>query len=422
MNPRNLDDWLAYAERSHSQEIDMGLTRVREVADRMALLEPGATRFVIVAGTNGKGSTTVAIAALLQEMGFKTGATLSPHVHRFNERVQIGGAQLDDEHLCAAFAAVDAARGEIALTYFEFATLVALESFRREAVDVAVLEVGLGGRLDAFNIVAAEIAVVTSIGLDHQAFLGDDLEQIGREKAGVFRAGQTVVLGAVTQSVRDAAASLHCRILAAGEQFESTEQQDSWSYRSDSMQFEQLPRGGLAPANWSMALTVVEQFAPPSRAQLEAALHTARLPGRLERWQCAGRSLVLDVAHNPAGARFLQQQLERVFPERHFLGILGMLSDKKPVEVVAELRCVSAWLLVPTSGARGQSAEALRARLEDRITVEIAVDFESALQQALSSAAEGSGILIAGSFSIVEQARNWLINSSASGFAVQAWP
>jgi dihydrofolate synthase/folylpolyglutamate synthase len=419
MNPRNLDDWLEYAERSHSKDIDMGLTRVRKVADRMGLLEPGATRFVIVAGTNGKGSTTVAIAGLLLEMGFKTGATLSPHVHRFNERVQIDGAQLDDERLCEAFAAVDAARGDIALTYFEFATLVALESFRREAVDVAVLEVGLGGRLDAFNIVSADIAVVTSIGLDHQAFLGDDLEQIGREKAGVFRERQTVVLGAVTRSVRETAEKLHCQIFAAGEQFEVTEQQHFWSYRSDSMQYDQLPRGALAPANWSMALTVVQQLAPPSRAQLEAALGRARLPGRLERWQCAGRLVVLDVAHNPAGARFLQQQLDRIFPDRQFFGILGMLSDKMPAQVVAELRCVSDWLLVPTIGTRGQDAQALLAQLEDHAGVEVTSDFESALQQALSSVAEGSGILVCGSFSVVEQARNWLTNSSASGLAVQ---
>lgn len=424
MNNRTLTDWLEYAESAHPKGIDMGLERVRRVADRMGLLEQTNTRYVIVAGTNGKGSTTVAIETLLGEMGITVGATLSPHVHRFNERVRIAGNELDDVALCEAFAAVEAARcgrvsGEredIPLTYFEFATLVALEAFRRAGVDISVLEVGLGGRLDAFNIIDAEVAVVTSIGLDHQAFLGDDIEQIGREKAGVFRSGQTVVLGNVSQSVHAEAARLNCLTLAAGEAFDAPEAAASWDYHSERVSFSALPRGQLAPANWALALTAVMHFQTPERRQLEAAIARAVLPGRLEQWHVRDQLVVLDVAHNPAGAAFLSAQLERVFPGKRFTGILGMLRDKDPAGVIAELASVSSWVVAPTLGVRSLDAAALATQLAGSpagvgVSVRVSGDWPSALQLALSSCQEGDGILAIGSFSVVEQARNWLLKS-----------
>lgn len=421
MDNRTLTDWLEYAENTHPQGIDMGLERVRRVAVRMGLLEKSNTRYVIVAGTNGKGSTTVAIETLLGEMGITVGATLSPHVHRFNERVRIAGKDLDDVALCEAFAAVEAARcgrdAVIPLTYFEFATLVALESFRRAGVDIAVLEVGLGGRLDAFNIIDADVAVVTSIGLDHQAFLGSDIEQIGREKAGVFRSGQTVVLGNVSQSVLDEAARLGCLTLAAGEAFDAPETSADWDYHSERISFSSLPRGRLAPANWALALTAVLYFQTPERQQLEAAIARATLPGRLEQWRLHDRLLVLDVAHNPAGAAFLSSQLERLFPGKRFTGILGMLRDKDPAGVVAELPCVSKWVVAPTLGERCLDAQALASQLTSTnptragVSVSVSADWPAALETALSSCQQGDGILAIGSFSLIEQARNWLLKS-----------
>ena len=176
---RTLDDWLAYIEGLHPSSIDMGLERVAAIGKRLGVLKPAAVS-VIIAGTNGKGSTTIAAEALLLAAGKRVGATLSPHVHRFNERVRIQGEPLSDAQLCHHFQRIEASRGEIGLTYFEFATLVALDAFAQAQVEVALLEVGLGGRLDAFNIVDADIAIVTSIGRDHEDYLGDDLSQIGR--------------------------------------------------------------------------------------------------------------------------------------------------------------------------------------------------------------------------------------------------
>ncbi len=410
--PQTLEQWLEYAENNHPLNIDMGLERVRQVAGEMGLLDRQGTSYIIVAGTNGKGSTTTAIAELLTQAGLNTGSTLSPHVHRFNERVQINGRELDDASLCAAFARVDGARGEIPLTYFEFATLVALESFRQAAVDVAVLEVGLGGRLDAFNIISADIAVVTSIGLDHQDFLGDDIEQIGREKAGVFRDGQKVILGHVTESVRAAAAGLNCAVQALDVDFRVEEQVESWSYFSAGLNLEDLPRGVLAPANLALAIAAASSLVQLTAEQIEEAIRRARLPGRMEKWQCGERLILLDVAHNPAAAEFLAAQLERCHPELDFVGILGMLKGKMPVEVVSALPMVNRWLLAPTLGARSRSARELRDVLTGYIESSAYEEFSTAMNEALSSAPAGSGILVLGSFSVVEQARNWLIKSS----------
>ena len=191
---RNLTEWLGHMEALNPASIDLGLERVREVGERMEVLAPASVS-VIVAGTNGKGSTCVCLERILLASGRRTGCTLSPHLESFRERVRINGVEADSATLCAAFEAVEAARGDLALTYFEYSCLATLFCFKAAAVDVAILEVGLGGRLDAFNIVDAQVAVVTSIGLDHMAYLGDSCEAIGAEKAGVFRTGQHIVLG-----------------------------------------------------------------------------------------------------------------------------------------------------------------------------------------------------------------------------------
>jgi dihydrofolate synthase/folylpolyglutamate synthase len=409
--PKTLQQWLDYAESSHPKNIDMGLERVREVAERMNLLEPRDVRYVIVAGTNGKGSTTTALAALLTQTGLKTGSTLSPHVHRFNERVQINCREVEDSALCLAFAQVDAAREDIPLTYFEFSTLVALECFRQAQVDVAVLEVGLGGRLDAFNIISADVAVITSIGLDHQDFLGDDIEQIGREKAGVFRSNQQVVLGTVTASVHAAAAELDCATQTLNIDFHVAEQAESWSYASPDLKLPELPRGVLAPTNVALAITAASALVDLDADQISRAILAARLTGRMERWSCDGRLILLDVAHNPDGARFLSGQLACCYPGMSFIGILGMLQGKLPVEVVSELPMVSRWLLTATDGPRARSGLELAEVLQGQSDVQVAEELAAAMELALSSAPAGSGILVAGSFSVVEQARNWLINS-----------
>ena len=417
MRPISLAEWLTYAEAQHPENIEMGLERTRLVAERLGVLERPWDFTYIVAGTNGKGSTTVALESLLLEQGYRPGATLSPHVHVFNERVRLNGVEASDPELCEAFAAVDSARGDVPLTYFEFSALVALVAFQRARIEVAILEIGLGGRLDAFNVIDADVAVVTSIGLDHQAFLGDDLEQIGREKAGVFRQGQTVVLGAVTDSVRQAARALNCLSLEAGRDFLVAQRQNGWDYRGPPGSFTELPSGALAPTNWGLAITAAGEHADLDRSRVVAAIARGALPGRLEQHMLGSLPLLLDVAHNPAGAAFLAAELDRTRPGARFIGVLGMLADKPPEGVVAALgERVTRWLAVPTSGARAQDAPSLCSRLAPELAVIPCDTVAAGLDRALSSRGSEDGILVIGSFSVVEQARNWLSNQpSADG-------
>ncbi|MFW6092514.1 MAG: bifunctional folylpolyglutamate synthase/dihydrofolate synthase [Pseudomonadota bacterium] len=417
--PASLVEWLRYVEGVHTAGIDLGLERIGAVARRLGFEPPAyacAPRTVIVAGTNGKGSTCIALEAVLAAHGLRVGTTLSPHVHRFNERVRVAGRTLDDRTLCDAFAAVEAARGSVPLTYFEFSALVALCCFRGAAVDVAILEVGLGGRLDAFNLVAADVAVVTSIGLDHQSWLGDDLEGIGREKAGVFRPGQRVVLGAeVTDSVVAAASALGCRTTRLGRDFRVVTQGDTWAFRGREYRFENLPGGGLAAENCALALEAAGHLMPLDGGGAAAALAGAGLPGRVETWYLGPerRLLLLDVAHNPAAARFLRRLLSVRHPGKRFVAVLGMLEDKDAEAVAAELASLADdWICVSTRGARGQSGRDLAVRvcgaLGSRSRVCSAGDAGDGLERALSRCHRGDAMLAFGSFDVVEQVRDLL--------------
>src|SRR5690606_3598419 len=230
-SPRSLDDWLRIQETVHGTGIDLTLERVREVAQRMRLLPPAA-RVITVAGTNGKGSTVACLAMLLRALGHRAGSFTSPHLVRYHERIRVDGADAGDAELLAAFEAIEAARGDITLTFFEFNALAALHVFAARGVDFAVLEVGLGGRLDAVNIVDAEAAIVCSIGLDHADWLGTDIEAIGREKAGVFRAGSLAVVadGAMVASVEAEARRIGARAVVAGRDYAWTQEsgQSGW--------------------------------------------------------------------------------------------------------------------------------------------------------------------------------------------------
>ncbi len=424
--PRTLDDWQRYAESVHPVGIDMGLERIGVVADRLGFDGPDrrpAPRSVIVAGTNGKGSTCMALEALLTASGLRVGTTLSPHLHRFNERVRIDAAEADDPTLCEAFAAVDAARGEIPLTYFEFSALVALTCFRAAAVDVAVLEVGLGGRLDAFNLVSADVAVITSIGLDHQAYLGDDLDGIGREKAGVLRQGRPAVLGReVTASVTQAAAALGCPLRRLGEDFDVVERQADWDLLG-TLSVTGIRRGDLPPHNCALAVEAAAFLAEPTSAAVRG-LADVRLPGRFETWRLAGGlgpMLVLDVAHNPAGATFLREQLALRLPEQHFVAVSGMLEDKDSAGVAAAIGdIVRRWVCVSTLGSRGLSGDALAARIDRADAVDATADAAEGLQRALSLCAPGDGILAFGSFNLVERMRDLLRDGFAGAVPVGA--
>jgi len=421
--PRTLNDWLAYAESVHPVGIDMGLERVGQVAGRMGLIntpEAAARRAVIVAGTNGKGSSCMALETLLAAAGRRVGTTLSPHVEVFNERVRIDGSLASDALLCAAFDAVETARGDIPLTYFEFSALVALECFRRAEVEFSILEVGLGGRLDAFNIVDAELAIITSIALDHQAYLGDDREAIGREKAGVLRPRQRVVVGsAVSDSVLAAAAALDCSVAQLGRDFHVRESAGGWSFDSPGQQFNELPYGALAPYNCALALAAAETLVRPAGPGTGRALAAAALPGRFETWRLSGgRLLVLDVAHNPAGAEFLRAALERRYPGRRFIAVLGMLADKDSAGVTAAMAgLVHGWVCVSTQGDRALSAAALVQRVNGSAPALAEDDEPRALQQALSLCGPEDGIVVFGSFGLAARMRDVLLADSADAAA-----
>ena len=428
---RTLDEWLAFAGQQHAVGIDMGLERVARVAEAMGFTAPDrrpAPRSIIVAGTNGKGSTTLFSESLLLAAGLKVGATISPHVHRFNERIRIDGREADDAMLCAGFEAVESARGETTLTYFEYSALVAFWVFRNAGADVAVLEVGLGGRLDAMNLVGADVAVITSIGLDHEAYLGSDLDGIGREKAGVMRPGRPVVAGTeVTDSVIATAGQLGCALRWMGRDFRVSQTADSWCWSDATQSFDHLAWGDLAPYNCALAIAAVRELRPITSAMVRHALATATLPGRLEAWRLRATLVLVDVAHNPAGAAFLAQLAAVRYPKRRFVVVLGMLNDKDASGVPEALGAmVSAWVCVPTRGPRGQSGAELAGRLRlaaslglpasmvpQAPSVTVAETVTAGLERALAEAGSVDGVLAFGSFSVVEDVRNVLLQEGA---------
>ncbi|NIP15499.1 MAG: bifunctional tetrahydrofolate synthase/dihydrofolate synthase [Pseudomonadales bacterium] len=418
--PATLPGWLQYIEEQHPQKIELGLDRVKSVAARLGVHKPAPVS-IIIAGTNGKGSTTTFAEAVLLGAGLSVGATLSPHLHVFNERIRVNGRCCGDAELVAAFERVEAARNGVPLTYFEFAALAALQVFRSAAVDVAVLEVGLGGRLDAFNIVDAEVAVVTSIGLDHQSFLGDDLETIGREKAGVFRVGQKVVLGGdVTESVRAQARALGCAVVEPERGYRVEGEADgSWRFAGLGLDLPALPAGGLAPENCAMGLCAARlaleagdgadrEYRRITDDLVRAAVTRAKLPGRLETVAWRDRRVLLDVAHNPAGAQFLSAQL-RARGYGPVIGIIGSLGDKDTEGVARNLAAnVRRWVCVGVDDDRGLPAAEVAERVAGVSPCETAPDAESALDQARSLTGPGDVILVCGSFSIVGQVRAFL--------------
>ena len=363
---RSLDDWLDYIETIHPSNWELGLDRIGSVADRLDLRKPAPTS-VIVAGTNGKGSTCVCLEQVLIASSLTVGCTLSPHVHVFNERVRINGADLGDAALCAAFEVVEAGRGDTLLTYFEFTSLAALYCFKEAGVDVAVLEIGLGGRLDAFNIVDGDIAVITNIGIDHTDWLGDTREQIGAEKAGILRRGQQVMLGPdMPASVLEPATGLAGTCAQVGREIEYRDDpQGQWRLLLDGRVLGDLPRGRFPIVNCALALAAANAILPVDVAAARAAIEGAWMPGRCEEIVRGERHWVVDVAHNPLGAGYLRGELPRRYPDARIVAVLGTLADKDAEGILAALDdIVGRWVLVDAPPPRGLTAAALAERLD----------------------------------------------------------
>ncbi len=420
---RTLAAALAFQESAHARSIDLGLERVRTVADRLDLLHPDCP-VATIGGTNGKGSTAAQLAALLRAAGRRAGLFTSPHLLRYQERIQVDGVPVAEEPLLEAFERIDAVRGPITLTFFEYNTLAALWVFRAAGVEAMVLEVGLGGRLDATNILDADVAVLCSVGMDHRDWLGDTLELIGAEKAGIFRAGRPVVLGsdAMPASVWERARALGCELWTAGREFRIEIDGDGygpqpWNYRSAVCRLDALPApalpGAIQYANAASALTALNLLSVADAcdpARVAAGLLAVRLPGRLQRVP-GNVEWILDVAHNVPAAQVLAQALDAWPPAGRTIAVAAVLADKDASGIAAALdRQVDHWVLASLEDQpRGLPAAALQARLPPlRGALESARDVPAACERARALAQPGDRIVAFGSFHVVGPALQWL--------------
>ena len=404
----DLNRWLAHISGQHDQVIDMGLSRMHLMVERLNLGRPAGS-VITIAGTNGKGTTATAIEALLSSHGVSVGTTLSPHIKRFNERVRIDGVDADDARICEAFAAIEAARADLPLTYFEFGALAALWCFKDAHVDVAILEIGLGGRLDAFNVVNADIAVITSIGLDHQEYLGGTLEQIGAEKAGIFRAGQKVVLGAdMPLSVWAACEELALSPVAVGiDLIISTDpKQGVWQLTLPENETLELPMGNLSCHNMAVAVAAASSIVTLNKERLSDVVRRTKMSGRLEIALLQGRTCIHDVGHNSAGIKFLWHELQARDLVPEYI-VCCMLDGKDHASVYKTLAEYSSapWALVSSHGDRALSSQQLAQSMN--ITAPCFDTMQEGLDHALSATQPGSVILLFGSFNCVEQS-TWL--------------
>ena len=407
--PETLDGWLGLLEVRHGQSIQLGLDRVRAVRDALQL--PQTCPVFTIGGTNGKGSTCALLEAVLLAAGYRVGLYTSPHLLRYNERVRINGRDADDAALVDAFAEVERARGEIPLTYFEHGTLAAWVAFCRAGLDAIILEVGLGGRLDAVNVFEPDCAIVTSVAMDHMDYLGDSREAIGFEKAGIFRAGRPAICGdpLPPESLVAHANAIGAKLSVSGRDFGFSGDQNQWAFwiaggsRRGGLAYPAL-RGAnqlLNAAAVMAACEAVRDLIPVPMQAIRQGFMLVELPGRFQ--VMPGRpTVVLDVAHNPQAAGVLNENLASMGFCPESWAVIGMLSDKDVAGVVRLLRDrIDHWLVASLPGPRGLDAAKLAAILQEvGVSGEIA-EFDSpsaAYEVAVGRAAEGDRIVIFGSF------------------------
>ncbi len=428
----SLREWLEWQQGLHPQAIELGLGRVSRVLAR-AGWRPPVQPVVTVGGTNGKGSCVALLEAMARAGGHRVATFTSPHLVDYRERIRVDGCMVAEASLVAAFERIADALGRDSLTFFEFNTLAALLVFETAVPDLVVLEVGMGGRLDAVNVVEADVAVVTSIGLDHLEWLGPDEESIAREKAGIFRKARPAICGAlpVPASLVAHAREIGARLLIRGRDFDGVERADDrWDYRDVAGVLQGLPAPALAGspqvANAAIATAALRTLAdrlPVERAAIELGLSTVRLPGRFERIAgVADVEWVLDVAHNPAAARVLAENLARYPARGRTIAVCGMLADKDVAAVVAQLSDrVDRWIAAGTDGPRSLSDAALvdRARAAG---VEMARGgtVATAIERAAREASIGDRILVFGSFLVVGPALAHLRPGASGPGASQA--
>lgn len=410
--PATLADWLAWIERLHPKNIALGLERLRVVAGRMSLRLDCTV--ITVAGTNGKGSTCAMLESILLQAGYRVALYTSPHLVHFNERARIDGVPASDTQLLAHFEAVERARGDTPLTYFEFSTLAILSLFAELAPDVAILEVGLGGRLDAVNLVDADCSIVTCVDIDHADYLGDTREAIGWEKAHVFRTGRPAICSdpVPPASLVDFAREIDADLWLFGRDFNYAGDRQQWSYGGRAQRRNSLAYPALRGANQLLnaagvlaALEALRDRLPVTQQAVRQGLATVELPGRFQ--VLPGRpSVVLDVAHNPHAAAHLASNLDGMGFFRTTWAVFGAMADKDIEGIVGHLKGrIDHWLLVDLPGARAASAAALVQRLAAAGVVagpEHQVEIHASPREAVAAARERAGqddrIVVFGSF------------------------
>ncbi|MFQ1016220.1 bifunctional tetrahydrofolate synthase/dihydrofolate synthase [Gilliamella sp. BG7] len=404
----DLKTWLCYLEQLHPITIDLGLERVKTVAQRLNLLQPAPYVFT-VAGTNGKGTTCRTLEMILLEANLKVGVYSSPHLLRFTERVRIDNQESSEKETIKAFVEIEQARGEISLTYFEYATLAALYQFKQAKLDVVILEVGLGGRLDATNIVDADVAIITTIGIDHVDYLGDTRENIGREKAGIFKPKSIAIVGEpdVPESILTVAKAVNCSVYRVNSDWYYQQlNKDSWSFESKFKKYENLPIANVPLANAATAIAAIS-YSPLKITQDEITkgLAKSNLIGRFQIIQTSPL-VILDVAHNPHAAVYLTQQLEKLKEEYLHVGkvifVVGMLKDKDIKSTLSNLKG-DKWYCASLYGERGCSAEVLKQHLlnEGELNISTFDTVSKAYQKAMRDAKEDDIIVVCGSFHTV---------------------
>lgn len=409
-----LPEWLAYCEQLHPKNIDMGLERVRAVADRMQIHFDCPV--ITVAGTNGKGSTCAMLESILGQAGYRTGVYTSPHLVHFEERLRLNGAAVVASELVASFASVERARAqndaEVSLTYFEFSTLAILDVMRRSKLDVVILEVGLGGRLDAVNIIDPDCAIITSVDLDHMELLGADREQIGREKAGIMRTGRPVVVSdpMPPQSVLDRATEIDADLWRFGVDFNVSGDKQQWGWAGRGRRYSGLAYPALRGANQLVnaagvlaALTALRERLPVTAQSVRSGFAFVELPGRFQ--IIPGQpTLVLDVAHNPHSVAALSANLDAMgfFPTTH--AVFGAMADKDLAPMFAKVNpLIDKWYFTDLPTPRAASGASLRDQWQVQNTRKDAsasahADPQQALQAAISAANPTDRIVVFGSF------------------------
>lgn len=425
MNRDSLNDWLAWQDSLHWQKIDLGLARLLRVYQRLG--EPRLRcPIVTVGGTNGKGSCVAMLASILQAGGYRVGTFTSPHLRRYNERIQIDGREVSDASLIAAFERIEAARNDETLTYFEFNTLAALLIFQTAGLDAAVLEVGMGGRLDSVNLFDADVALITSIGLDHCEYLGTDLEAIGQEKAGIFRPHQVAVFGAreMPRSIADTARKTGTELRRLGVQFDYERVGDTWAWRGFASERRDLPAPALDGAiqydNAAAVLAVLESLhrrLPVTDTAVARGLRSVQLPGRFQILRDAQQvTWIFDVAHNPAAAEQLAARLAASRVPGRTLAVCGIVADKDIENVIRPLQPhIDHWIAAQLDSPRALPVAELAARITKAgaLAVTTADSVALACAQAHSEARPGDRVVVFGSFSTVGPALDWIEDAIA---------